>query len=266
METYFNRIFYTIITASVIVRIIAAYFLGDGQVHMEWGRLVHNLNLTGVLGINVVIDEFTAEANYAEPGSVVLPSVFMPPLYAFYIYFLKILSFNFFNLVHVVIASQIILSIFSIYLFLKILMNFFKKELSLILTIFFAFFPLYIYSSVQASSITLQIFLILLYFYNILIFLEYKKIKQFLFFSLAASFLILIRGEFFLFYFLTLIYFFIYFKIELKSLFFSFLVTIILISPYLNRNYENFGILVLTKSFGYNLLKGNNPDFKVEGS
>ncbi len=27
-----------------------------------------------------------------------------------------------------------------------------------------------------------------------------------------------------------------------------------------------FDKIVLTKSFGYNLLKGNNPDFKVEGS
>ena len=38
-----------------------------------------------------------------------------------------------------------------------------------------------------------------------------------------------------------------------------------LVTPYIFRNYQNFDKLVLTKSFGYNLLKGNNPSFKVEG-
>ena len=38
------------------------------------------------------------------------------------------------------------------------------------------------------------------------------------------------------------------------------------ISPYLKRNFDNFGTIVITKSFGYNLLKGNNEEQKVEGS
>ena len=39
-----------------------------------------------------------------------------------------------------------------------------------------------------------------------------------------------------------------------------------IISPYLIRNYYQFNTLTITKSFGYNLLKGNNPNFKVEGN
>ena len=35
---------------------------------------------------------------------------------------------------------------------------------------------------------------------------------------------------------------------------------------WVNRAYKNFNDLILTKSFGYNLLKGNNPEFKVEGN
>ena len=45
----------------------------------------------------------------------------------------------------------------------------------------------------------------------------------------------------------------------------SFIVVSMLVTPYIFRNYQNFDKLVLTKSFGYNLLKGNNPSFKVEG-
>ena len=38
----------------------------------------------------------------------------------------------------------------------------------------------------------------------------------------------------------------------------------LIVSPYLARNYYQFNTFTITKSLGYNLLKGNNPDFKVE--
>ena len=46
----------------------------------------------------------------------------------------------------------------------------------------------------------------------------------------------------------------------------SLLITLLIISPYLYRNYQIFDELVLTKSFGYNLLKGNNPSKIIEGN
>ena len=44
------------------------------------------------------------------------------------------------------------------------------------------------------------------------------------------------------------------------------LITLITISPYLIRNYVVFEKITITKSFGYNLWKGNNIDSNVEGS
>ena len=41
--------------------------------------------------------------------------------------------------------------------------------------------------------------------------------------------------------------------------------TLLIISPYLYRNYNIFGVITITKSGGYNLLKGNNPRTKPEG-
>ena len=38
-----------------------------------------------------------------------------------------------------------------------------------------------------------------------------------------------------------------------------------IISPYLYRNYKIFGVVTITKSIGYNLLKGSHPRTKVEG-
>ena len=77
----------------------------------------------------------------------------------------------------------------------------------------------------------------------------------------------MVRGRIYcILFFFTLVYFFIYLKIKPKSLVISLIISLIAISPYLKRNYENFDkYFLLTKSFGYNLLKGNNPETKVEG-
>jgi len=45
-----------------------------------------------------------------------------------------------------------------------------------------------------------------------------------------------------------------------------FLITLITISPYLTRNFLIFNEVTITKTLGYNLWKGNNPNSKVEGS
>ena len=44
------------------------------------------------------------------------------------------------------------------------------------------------------------------------------------------------------------------------------LICLLTISPYIYRNYNIFGVITITKSSGYNLLKGNNPRAKVEGT
>ena len=92
---------------------------------------------------------------------------------------------------------------------------------------------------------------------------NYKNNK--IIFHNVCSLLILLRGEFILFYIFTLIYFLS--SIKKFKINFYFLNTVsLVISPYLIRNYINFDSFVITKSFGYNLLKGNNPEFKVEGN
>ena len=250
----------------VATRIIAAYFFPDTRLDNEWGKLVHNLELSGILGINVVIDDLNAIHKFASPKDVVLPSIFMPPLYAYFIYFIKLLFGNLFDVIKTVILVQIILSLISIYLFFKILRKFEDFTFSFLLTSVFSFFPMYIYSSSQISSAILQICLLLFFFYFLIELLNKKKLLDLIIFSIFSGLLILIRGEFILFYFITIFYFFLYYKKNLRYFFLSVLISLIVISPYLKRNYVHFEKIVLTKSFGYNILKGNNPDLRVEGS
>ena len=73
-------------------------------------------------------------------------------------------------------------------------------------------------------------------------------------------------GEFIIFFLFSSFYLFIFYKINLKNFVISLVVSSIIISPYLARNLKTFDSIILTKSFGYNLLKGNNPEFKIEGN
>ena len=193
-----------------------------------------------------MVNEFIAIPNMAKAGDVVLPTVFMPPLYFYFIYILKFLTNDFFNLVNLVIFSQVIISTVSIYVFYEILHISEKNKFkTLFVSALFAFFPINIYAVSQISSITLQIFLIVLFLYFLLIFNLRNKIGFLFLFSIVSGFLILIRG---IFNFL-LIYGIIFssiFKKYLKAVI-ALLVTFWIISPYLLRNYQIFDQFVLTK-------------------
>jgi len=78
--------------------------------------------------------------------------------------------------------------------------------------------------------------------------------------------LILLRGEFIVILFFSIFYLFIFFKIKLKNIILIMLISIITISPYLTRNILTFDKITITKSFGFNLWKGNNINSGVEGS
>ena len=120
---------------------------------------------------------------------------------------------------------------------------------SIILVLIFSFFPLYVYSASQISSITLQIFLLILFFFYLQKLLDKNNKLDILLFSVISGLSILIRGEFIFFYFLALAYFFLYVKINLKVVILSIIITMLSISPYLKRNFDNFGTIVITKSF-----------------
>ena len=81
-----SKALFLIVIVNFIVRLIAAYFYGDSRLDNEWGKLVNNLEFSGIFGINVVIDNYTAIHDFAKNTDIVLPSVFMPPLYGYLIY------------------------------------------------------------------------------------------------------------------------------------------------------------------------------------
>ena len=251
---------------SFVVRVFVSYFYSDTVLRNEWSMILHNYQTSGIFGFNVVISDSLAIPKFAEIGERVLPTAFMPPLYLYFIYFVKNLSNELVGLAPLIVFLQIVLSLISIFMIYSIIKNLTEnKFLIKSFTIAFAFFPINIYASSQISSVSLQILLSLIFFYYLLLILKRDKLIYILIFSVIGGLLILIRGEFLILYFFTLFYLFIFYKRQLKLILISLSLTLITISPYLIRNYLYFNNLTLTKSFGYNLLKGNNPSFKVEG-
>jgi len=242
-----------LIIFSFLLRLISAYFLRDMELDYEWNILVNNL-------INYKSYSFYTF------NSILIPSVYMPPLYPFFIFLVKIItSFEKQNLLYSIIIFQIILSVYSVYLFYEINQNFFSKKISLINSSIFSIIPLHVYSSGQISSVTLQMFLSLFFLKFLLVIIKNQSTKNLFIFSIIAGMLILTRGEFILIFLLLTFYLYLKKKINSANLIKIFIIVCLVLSPYLARNYIHFNQVLLVKSLGYNLWKGNNPYSSVDG-
>tara|TARA_A100001015_G_C15012008_1_gene723576 strand:+ start:419 stop:1624 length:1206 start_codon:yes stop_codon:yes gene_type:complete len=240
-----------IIFLGVLARFLAVIIVGDQHVDNEWGVMLKNLEENNILSIRDV---------NGQP----MPNVFMPPLYPLFLYVIKFFFSQLNIFLYVVYFIQILLSAISIYLTYKILLEFYSENICKIGTLIYSIFPLNIYGASQISSITLQLFFINLFILGFIFLIKYKNLYGIITFSISAGFLMLLRGEFFIFFLFSLIFYLLKTK-DYKRFFLGLLISIIVISPYLVRNYQIFEVVTITKSGGYNLLKGNNPKSLVEG-
>ena len=253
----YSKYHYSILLAisiCIISRFLLIDLYGDTNLDNEWSTLFSNLYNHGAF-------------SYRSFDNKLIPSVYMPPLYVYYIYFIKLIIPDSYNLVRSVLISQIFLASIAVYYFFKINLIFFSKKMSLISTYIFIFFPLNILSSLQISSITLQIFLNIMFIYTTLqIINNYKKNFSVILFSIISGLTILLRGEFVLIFIFSVLYLIFLKKINFKQVSIIIISALIILSPYLTRNFIVFEKITITKSFGYNLWKGNNIDSTVEGS
>ena len=236
-----NKYLFIILFLNFITRIVVVFFYGDKTFSAtdanEWGVIYENLKNFGTMSW-FQHDEFR------------YPTFFMPPLYIFYIYSLSVFQTSFD--ITIILFSQCMLAIISAYVFYKICNLYFSLKLSLVALTIFCFYPIYVYASSQISSINLVILINLFFIYTIL----YNK-KYYLI-GILGGLGLLVRGEFILLYLFSLLYLIIIKKYKLKELILSLLISIIIISPYLYRNYITFNKIVITNSTGYVLWRGNN--------
>jgi 4-amino-4-deoxy-L-arabinose transferase-like glycosyltransferase len=246
---------YTIISISVVLRFLLLNEYGDTELDYEWKTIFYNLKNHGIFA-------------YRSFHGELIPTVYMPPLYAYFIFCIDLFFvYEDSHLVTSILITQIFISTISILLFYKINLIFFSKKISLFSSLIFCFFPLYVYSCLQVSSISLQIFFNLIFLFLILKILKgTNDLKSNIILGLISGLSMLLRGEFILIFLISLIYLKFFRFINLRQSMVIFLISILIISPYLIRNYLNFEKITITKSFGYNLWKGNNIDANIEGS
>jgi len=231
---------------SVLVRIPIILIYGDTSLDHEWKHLVRNLIENGQL----VYESFEG---------ILLPNLWMPPLYAYYLYVFSFIGLEHQNYVFLILLSQALFASISVVVFYKINKNFFSKKISFYSSFLFSFFPLHLYACSQISSITLQTFTYILFIYLFFQIGNKKENYKIVFFSILAGLILLLRSEFQAIFILSVVYLFLFFKVPLKKIFLILLLTLITISPYLIRNYLIFDKITIAKTFGYNLWKGNNP-------
>ena len=232
---------------SFFIRIPIVIIFGDDTLEHEWENLFFNLVNNGKLVWQTFDNGF------------LLPNLWMPPLYAYYLYLFSFLSLDNQNYIFTILYSQAFLAALSIIIFYNLNKFFFSKKISFYASLIFSLFPLYLYACSQISSISLQVFLTVAFLYLFFLTVRRKSIFYIIFFSFVSGLLILLRGEFWFIYLLSILYLYLFLKISFKKILLIFLITLVTTSPYLIRNYIIFEKITVLNSFGYNLWKGNHP-------
>ena len=242
-----------ILFLSLLVKVTFLLLFYEKNISDEWSILLNNFIASKKYSFYVFDGEY-------------VPSSYMPPLYFFFIYLCKIISFELFNFIYLIYFFQILFSTISVFLFYKICRLFLNENFSLLGATIFAFFPLIIFSNSLISSACLQIFLYLLFSKYILkligdkfVIIDYFKL------IILISLCLLLIIEFLIIFIFSIVYLMILKRKKFLNFIFIFLISFLLISPYIIRNYENTGKIHIVNVSGYALWKGNNHFLKVEG-
>ena len=118
-------ILFSLILFSALVRIPVILMYGDSSLENEWRVLANNLKNHGTLAL-LNFDGF------------LLPNLWMPPLYAYYIYLFSFFNLEGRELILLILSSQILLASVSVAIFYKINKIFFSQKISLFSSLLFS--------------------------------------------------------------------------------------------------------------------------------
>ena len=117
-----------LILFSIFIRVPVVFLYGDTGLENEWLILVNNLTNHGILAFDY------HDQNLAK---YLFPNLYMPPLYAYYIYFFSIFSLEGQNYILTILFSQVLLASISVVVFYKISKIFFSKTISLSISLLY---------------------------------------------------------------------------------------------------------------------------------
>ena len=166
-----------LISISFFSRAIAIYFFGDTSLDYEWGVIISNLEKSNIFGFRTV-------------DGVVVPNIFMPPLYPFFLYIIKIITNDSNYFVQIILFLQVLFSLYYIFIFYKLTLKFFSAKLSYLISLVFSLLPIHIYATSQISSASIHLGFLIIYFYYFLNFVDSETRTNLFLFSLFSAILI----------------------------------------------------------------------------
>lgn len=255
-----NKIVIFLFSFALIIRLIGVISVGEKEFPMEFGKLVPNLiNGYGYSYYYVNSDGEISNEPIEDPQKVI-PSAYMPPGYPFFLTAVCCFFGNGSNAILLIEILQAIIGAVTCLLLYKIIRIKFNDKIALSSSIIFSIYPILVFIPSQITAVNLYLFLNIL-----LLFLLFKgekldKISYFVFAGLILGVLILSRGQVVIYFpFILLWIILLKQKNILKKAFIFILTTLIILTPWIIRNFVLFERLTpLTISGGINLWQGQN--------
>jgi 4-amino-4-deoxy-L-arabinose transferase-like glycosyltransferase len=248
-----------IILLALVVRILFLLTVSDikNLNYYEYGEIVKNIQHG--YGYSLFYFENDSLRIKYKIGTEPFKSAYMPPGYALFLYPFFLINDDIFRNIFILLI-QIIISSINVFLLFRLTSHMFSKNVAIIAALIYALLPEFIYASCNINIVVLYHTGILAFFYMLVnnkIFSSYLKLAVFI---LVIVFLIYLRFEFIV--FILLFGTIGYKELGIKKLAIIYLSLLILLSPWLIRNYTVFQHFpLLSTSTGLNLFRGHNEHF-----
>lgn len=236
-----------IIVIGFVLRVFfSIYSLLQGINYYEYGVIVQNI-------INGNGYSYTY-LYFSEPLTV--KSAYMPPGYPFFILPFFLISCEIIR-DFLFLLTQNALSCITIYLIYRYTVKLFNEKVALVSALIFAVLPDFVFIANSATPTTVFHLLLMIFFLTMENIKHASSIKLGIWLGFLTTIIGYFRGEFFI--FAGFVWLYLFFNGSRKLVFVSVFVSVLLLSPWIVRNYQVFNEFVpISNSFGLNFYRGHN--------
>lgn len=248
---------------ALFLRIMTALFFGDRVLDHEFDVLTRNIIIHSSYSYWNINELGLLSNNFSPNPQLLIPSAYMPVLYPLFLTTISyIFGFNELSVL-IVLIIQAFLGAYSCVIIQKIYNIKFQSDNLNLSAIVLSLFPLHIFmsSQISASNLYIYLFILVIYFYNKILYSYGAKPIDFILMGITLGLLVISRSDTILLLLIIASLFLFFHKVNIKHCILFLLVASIFIAPISLRNKHHFGFYYpLTIVNGLALWCGNNID------
>jgi 4-amino-4-deoxy-L-arabinose transferase-like glycosyltransferase len=259
-----KRLLIGILFFAFAVRVAAIFIIGDTKLDHEYATLVPNLMNGKGYSYYSLTQDGTITNEYVPNAVVNMPSAFKPPIYSMMVaaagFIVGVDSAG----IRIIEVIQAFFGAVICWLIYDVARMKFNKHTAFWALMISSFYPLLVFASEQISDLTLQVFL-RCFLVWLLIKLEEQPTSKTLITltGLSLGALLTARTEMWLYLPFILLWIVWIFKEKWLRAFAPIMaIALIVVAPWIIRNYIQFGVITLNTSGGINLWEGQNENAK----